>query len=106
MPSDKLSKHIDMIRERLKDRDEDVVAKLDNDLVITFEEHFRFQETQAWAHAMGIISTNDAQIIYNALGESMSSKNGGWKSHVDTATKVSITMIVGELLNKKVKATA
>src|SRR3990167_10291033 len=36
---------------------------------ITREEHDAFQDTQAWAHASGIISTSEAQVIYMALGE-------------------------------------
>lgn len=76
------------------------IPKLDkaNDLV--FEEHFKYQETQARAHAMGIISTEVAQIIYNALGEVMNSDNGGWQDDVTLARKVSITQLMGELILK------
>ena len=36
-----------------------------------------------------------------ALGEVMSTKNGGWKDHVDLALKVAITQMIAELLAKR-----
>jgi len=73
---------------------DDFESKLD----ITFEEHFAYQNAQARAHAAGTISTDVANVIYRALGESMSSKNGGWREGVTCARKVTITNLIGELL--------
>jgi hypothetical protein len=77
------------------------IEKLDKKLDITLGEHFTFQNTQAAAHAGGTISAEVAQIIYNALGEVMSSSNGGWQKGVTTARKQSITQLMSELMAKQ-----
>jgi hypothetical protein len=74
------------------------IVKVDKNLDLIFEEHFAFQNAQARAHASGIISTEVAQIIYNALGEVMSTSNGGWQPNVSTARKQSITQLMSELI--------
>jgi hypothetical protein len=74
------------------------VKKVDKNLDITFEEHFAFQNAQARAHAMGIISTDVANVIYGSLGEVMSSENGGWQPNVSTARKQAITQLISELM--------
>lgn len=80
------------------------IVKVDRNLDISFEEHFAFQQTQAESHVSGVISPEVAQIIYNALGESMSSSNGGWKAGVTTARKQAITQLMSELMAKRIKA--
>ena len=89
--------HAKMIQTKIDELDTETVAKLDADMDITFEEHFRFQTKQAHSHAAGILTTEEATVIYRALGESMSAKNGGWQPGVSTATKVTITKIMAEL---------
>jgi hypothetical protein len=71
---------------------------LEDGMAVDFQEHFQYQEQQARAHAMGKISTEDAQVIYNALGEVGSSSNGGWAADTDLATKVVVTQAIGQLL--------
>ncbi len=66
-------------------------------------EHFAYQEAQARAHVSGRITADEAMVVYRALGEVMASKNGGWQSHVDTALKVSITMLMGTLIGEHVQ---
>ena len=61
------------------------------------------QNTQAWAHASGIISIEDANIIYRSLGEAWSPANGGWARGTDLATKVMVQKITGELLGMKLR---
>jgi hypothetical protein len=80
------------------------IVKVDRNLDLSFEEHFSFQETQAWAHVSGVIDPDVARIIYAALGESMSSNNGGWIEGVTTARKQAITQLMSELLAKKIAA--
>lgn len=74
------------------------VEAVDKNWDITVEEHFAYQQTQAAAHASGIISLEVAQIVYHALGEVMSSKNGGWTAGITTARKQAITQLIGELM--------
>jgi hypothetical protein len=80
------------------------IVKVDKNLDLIFEEHFAFQNAQARAHASGIISTEVAQIIYNALGEVMAepTENGGWQPNVSTARKQSITQLMSELMQRRV----
>ena len=53
---------------------------------------------------MGILNTDEALTIYNALGEYHNDENGGWQDGVSLATKVIITQAVGELLERRIKA--
>lgn len=86
------------VRAKMAELDADAVAKLDAEMAVEFDEHFAFQNAQARAHAMGKITTDEAQVIYIALGEVGSASNGGWASQTDTATKVAVTLAMGELL--------
>lgn len=112
---DRLTPRIEALREALRSRvgaygskegvpltDEDI-RRVDETSNLTFEEHAAFQDTQAWAHINGIISADEAQVIYNALGEVGSSANGGWAQGTDTATKVVVQQMVMELLGIKLK---
>ena len=74
---------------------------LDANCAVTFDEHFAYQNAQARAHASGLLTPEEAQIIYMALGEVGSEANGGWASETDTTTKVVVTRLVGELLEKQ-----
>ena len=76
-------------------------ADLDEGMAVTFDDHFRFQSMQAEAHAGGILATDAAQVVYVALGEVGSASNGGWAARTDTATKVVVTQLMGELLAQK-----
>ena len=71
---------------------------LDEAMALTFSEHAAFQNAQAQAHAGGRITTDEAQTVYVALGESVSSKNGGWAKHVELPLKVTITQLISELI--------
>lgn len=78
-----------------------VHAHLNAELAITFDEHFRFQQLQSQAHALGNLSTDEAQLVYLNLGIAFTPDNGGWHATTDLATKVVITQLMGELLQKK-----
>ena len=77
------------------------LAKLDETMALTFDDHFQYQQLQAQAHASGTLSTDEALVIYQALGESMSTENGGWRSHVTLSMKVAITQVMGEILSAR-----
>jgi hypothetical protein len=95
-----LAEKLAEIRPKVDSLDAETRAKLDRDMAIKFDEHFAFQECQARNHAMGRLSTEDAQLIYVALGEVGSASNGGWAPRTDTATKVLVTLAIGELLTR------
>ena len=78
------------------------LAKLDAGMAVDFGEHFEYQETQALAHASGRLETDAAAVVYGALGEVGSSANGGWAAGTDTAAKVIVTQLVGELLRLRI----
>ena len=82
--------------------DEAKKAALEKNCAITFEEHFAYQNAQARAHAMGILTPEEAQVVYMALGEVGSEANGGWAQGTDTTTKVVVTRMIGELLTRMI----
>lgn len=86
--------------------DAESLTSLQATLAVDFTEHFAYQDAQAWAHVSGIISTDEAQTIYVALGEVGSPDNGGWAAGTDLATKVVITEVVGSILRVKMRAFA
>ena len=73
----------------------------ENDLDIDHLERIAYQNAQAQAFASGVLTQDEAMIVYRAIGEVGSSKNGGWTAGVDYATKVAVTNLVGQLLNVK-----
>lgn len=77
------------------------LTELDKAMAVDFEEHFKFQQMQAEFHVGGLLEPEAAQIIYIALGEVGSVKNGGWAADTDTAQKVIVTQLMGELLTIK-----
>ena len=74
------------------------LVSVEQSLAVTFQDHFEYQEQQASAHASGILTTEEAQTIYIALGEAMSTENGGWQPHVKLPLKLAITQTIEELL--------
>lgn len=74
------------------------LGELADEMAITFQEHYGYQNAQAKAHAMGSLTLEEAQIIYTALGEGYTESNGGWAHGVDLATKVVVTRVMGELI--------
>jgi len=70
----------------------------ENGIAIDFKDHFQYQQIQAHAHAMGKLSTRDAQICYIGLGEVWNENNGGFSKGTDLATKIIITQAISELL--------
>lgn len=75
-------------------------AALDAELAVTFAEHAAYQDAQARAHLNGVITTDEAQTIYRALGEYGSEANGGWSKGTDLALKVTVTTVIGQLLGR------
>jgi hypothetical protein len=73
-------------------------AAFEREMDVSAEEHFRFQQAQAQAHAGGYLSTDEAMIVYAALGEYGSSRNGGWAAGTDLATKVAVTLMMPSLV--------
>lgn len=76
------------------------VDKLNAELAVTFAEHAAYQDAQARAHASGKITTEEAQVIYRALGEIGSTSNGGWAKGTDLALKVTVTTLMGQLIER------
>lgn len=71
--------------------------ELERGLELTHMEWFAYQNAQAKAHAMGVITAGEAQTIYAALnGEGMTTS--GWAEGVDLALKVTITSLMAQLI--------
>jgi hypothetical protein len=99
---DRLTDAIVAARVKIDALDPAKAADPDTAMALTFEDHFSFQELQARAHVEQQLSTDAAQLIYVALGEVGSDANGGWSASADTATKVVVTQLMGELLESRV----
>lgn len=91
---------VNNVRTKLSELEADKVSALDTEMAVAFDEHFAFQNAQARAHATGKITADEARIVYVALGEVGSSANGGWAAETDTATKIAVTLAMGELLRR------
>ena len=89
---------VDLVASRLAELSPAELAAFDAEMAVSAEEHFRFQQAQAQAHAGGYLSLEEALIIYAALGEHGSSRNGGWAAGTDTATKVAVTLMMSSLI--------
>jgi len=81
---------------------EEQIRAMEDRSKISQEEHDAFQDTQAWAHASGFISTAEASVIYRSLGEVGSAGNGGWARGTSLGTKIIVQKILGELLGMKI----
>lgn len=93
---------IETVRGQIAERlDEAGAIKLGETLALEGDEHFRFQQLQSRAHAMGNLTTDEAQLVYVALGEAGTGSNGGWAAETDLATKVVVTQLMEELLRKR-----
>ena len=78
------------------------LERLDEGMALSFSDHVGYQEAQVRAHASGRITMAEAQTVYLALGNGMSSKNGGWQEHVTLPLKLAITQVVGELIEARI----
>jgi len=97
----RVTRSIDELRPVIEALPADKISSLNETSSINFEEHFKFQELQSYAHAMDILKTDEATIIFRALSPVYGEGNGGWASDTDLATKVVIIKIMEELLRKK-----
>lgn len=101
----RIGKAIDATRAKLEELNAVARDELDAAMAVDFEEHFAYQELQARSHLEGTLTTDEATIVYVALGEVGSPSNGGWASGTDLATKVVVTRLMAELLQKRLAAT-
>ena len=82
------------------------LEKLDESFSLSVAEHASYQNQQAAAAAGERLNTDEALLIFNALGAYADTSNGGWQSGVGLAAKVVITQIIGELLDEAIAAKA
>lgn len=97
-PMNRLAKHIEALKPKIAALDTEARERLEASMAVEPFEHFAYQEQQARAHVSGKLTADEAMIVYRALGEVGSSKNGGWATGTDLATKVSVTLLMGELV--------
>lgn len=76
--------------------------KLEGTQEIGFQEHAAYQTQQSRAFASGLLTLEEAQLVYQALGESYTDSNEGWAKGTDLATKVTVVRLMGELMGVKV----
>ena len=103
LTGEKLTRMIDTARTKCSALDVESLSKLDDGMAVEFDEHFKFQQLQSQYHASGVLTPEAAQIVYIALGDVWSRNNGGWATNTDTATKVVVTQLMGELLTLDIR---
>ena len=82
------------------------LERLDESFALSAADHAAFQGQQVKANATGRINTDEALLIYHALGEWADESNGGWQAGVGIAAKVVITQLMQELLSEAIAAKA
>ena len=82
------------------------LERLEESFALSVADHAAFQNQQAKANATGRLNTDEALLIYHALGEWADESNGGWQAGVGIAAKVVITQIMQELLSEAIAAKA
>jgi hypothetical protein len=103
LTENRLTRAIEAARAKIDALDGRARDRLEAATVLEGDDHFQYQQVQAQAHAAGTIPTDEAQVIYVALGEVGSAENGGWARGTDLATKVVVTQAVAELLQLQIK---
>lgn len=68
---------------------------------LSFEDFQGYQNAQALAHATGLISAEEAQIVYTALGGEVFHPD--WAKGTSLATKMVVTQLIGELLKRQAR---
>jgi hypothetical protein len=106
LTDNRLTRAIREARAKLNQLDDAARAKVDAGMDVSASEHFDYQQAQAIAHASGKLTTDEAQVIYAALGEYRHDGNGGWTPGTDTATKYVCTKAIGELLSARLRERA
>lgn len=78
-------------------------AGLERSMDNTLAEFAAFQNLQARAHVLGLLTTAEAQTVYAALGGEAPGANG-WASETDLATKLIVTQVLHELMRAVARA--
>lgn len=81
--------------------DTDKLEKLNKDLATSWKDLVEYQSLQASAHAAGKITTEEAKVVYEALGGENPTEEK-WNK-LPLATKVTITQLMNELLEWRIK---
>lgn len=87
-----------VIVERLEALPDEQRDNLERELDLGWDERFAWQTAQSQAHAAGRITLDVAQYLYQGIGESAGTSNGGWPLGVELADKVLITTAIGSLV--------
>ena len=65
---------------------------------VTYQDLAMYQEEQSKAHASGILTLDDANLIYNAVGPGCSVEH--WRKN-SLATKYAINVVIAHLIKNK-----
>ena len=71
------------------------------EMKLSMDEFVQYQNLQAGAHAQGIITTEEAQTVYIALGGECF--NPDWPEGTSLGTKTAITQVMMELIERRIK---
>lgn len=88
------------VQETIEGADPDRVRSLEEKLTLSVTEFCEYQKTQAEAAAAGVLSTEEALTIYNALGREHYA--GGWPEDMSLAVRVVVVKTIHELLARRI----
>ena len=77
------------------------VESLHDEMKLSLEEFVQFQNMQASAFVQGLLTTEEAQTVYIALGGECFSPD--WPEGTSLGTKTAITQVMLELIERRVK---
>ena len=75
--------------------------RMHDEMKLAPDEFVQYQNLQAQAHAEGVLTTDEAQTVYIALGGEVF--NPDWPDGTSLATKTAITQLMGELVTRRIK---
>jgi hypothetical protein len=101
--SERFDRAINNMSDKLSRLSEDKRQELEKNLDVDDMEMMTYQNWQAEAHAMGLITPEEAQFLYSCLGGELPSSSA-WNK-LDLVKKIFVTQMMGELGKRLGKGT-
>jgi hypothetical protein len=98
--SNRIVRAIRAAQDRIDATPADKVRSLEQKLTLDFGEFCEYQRIQSEAAAAGVLSTDEAMVIYTALGGEHYA--GGWPKETLLAARVIVVQTIGELLKRRI----
>lgn len=98
-PENRITAALKRVEEVLKTADEEKIKRLTAASTLSSQEFFAYQQQQSQAHASGILTLDEAQMVYRVLGgEFQRNTKDGWPKDTKLAMKIVVTQFMGQLI--------